>query len=50
METSDCVVAIEHGFFHDHGADERERFLAGAPGPEAEGASRARQRRRPLNK
>jgi hypothetical protein len=30
METSDCVVAVEPGFFHSHGADERDRFLAGA--------------------
>ena len=30
MDTSDCVVAIEPGFFHNRGADERDRFLAGA--------------------
>jgi hypothetical protein len=30
METSDCVVALEPGFFASHGADERDRFLAGA--------------------
>ncbi|MFI6705406.1 hypothetical protein ACIBF7_03175 [Nonomuraea sp. NPDC050478] len=30
METSDCVVALEPGFFHNRGADERDRFLAGA--------------------
>src|SRR5262245_35495359 len=29
-ETSDCAVAIEPGFFHSSGADERKRFLAGA--------------------
>lgn len=29
-ETSDCAVAIEPGFFHGRGADERNRFLAGA--------------------
>lgn len=30
MESSDCPVAIEPGVFHDQGADERRRFLAGA--------------------
>ncbi|MEV4691354.1 hypothetical protein AB0K27_09560 [Micromonospora echinospora] len=30
METSDCAVAIEPGFYHSEGADERDRFLAGA--------------------
>lgn len=30
METSDCAVAIEPGFFHNRGADERDRFFAGA--------------------
>lgn len=30
METSDCVVALEPGFFHNRGADERNRFFAGA--------------------
>jgi hypothetical protein len=30
MESSDCAVAIEPGHFHNHGADERQRFLAGA--------------------
>lgn len=30
METSDCAVALEPGFFHSYGADERDRFLAGA--------------------
>jgi hypothetical protein len=30
METSDCVVAVEPSIFHSHGADELERFLAGA--------------------
>jgi hypothetical protein len=30
METSDCAVALEPGFFTGHGADERDRFLAGA--------------------
>jgi hypothetical protein len=29
MDKSDCVVAIEPGFFHNRGADERDRFLAG---------------------
>ncbi len=30
METSDCIVALEPGFFHSQGANERDRFLAGA--------------------
>jgi hypothetical protein len=30
METSDCAVALEPGFFHGQGATERGRFLAGA--------------------
>lgn len=30
MESSDSVVALEPGFFHSQGADERDRFLAGA--------------------
>jgi hypothetical protein len=30
METSDCPVALEPGFFAGRGADERDRFLAGA--------------------
>jgi hypothetical protein len=30
METSDCVVALEPGSFASQGADERDRFLAGA--------------------
>jgi hypothetical protein len=30
METSDCVVALEPGYFASYGADERDRFLAGA--------------------
>ncbi len=33
METSDCVLALEPGFFASHGADERDRFLAGARRP-----------------
>lgn len=30
METSDCAVALEPSIFHGHGADELDRFLAGA--------------------
>jgi hypothetical protein len=30
METSDCVVALQPGFYHNQGADELDRFLAGA--------------------
>jgi hypothetical protein len=30
MESSDCAAALEPGFFHGRGADERDRFLAGA--------------------
>ena len=30
METSDCVVALEPSIFHGRGADELDRFLAGA--------------------
>lgn len=30
METSDCAVALEPGFFSSSGADERNRLLAGA--------------------
>lgn len=30
METGDCTVAIEPSIFHGRGADERNRFLAGA--------------------
>ena len=29
-ETSDCAVAVQPGSFHNRGADERDRFLAGA--------------------
>ncbi len=27
METSDCVVAIEHGFMHNHGVDDETASL-----------------------
>jgi hypothetical protein len=30
METSDCVVAVEPSMYHNYGATELERFLAGA--------------------
>jgi hypothetical protein len=30
MDTSDCPVALEPSIFHSHGADELDRFLAGA--------------------
>lgn len=30
QESSDCAVAIEPGYFHNRGAFERDRFLAGA--------------------
>lgn len=30
METSDCAAAIDPGIFHDRGAQELDRFLAGA--------------------
>jgi hypothetical protein len=30
METSDCAVAVQPSIFHGRGADELERFLAGA--------------------
>lgn len=30
METSDCSVAVEPGFYHNQGADECDRFLAAA--------------------
>jgi hypothetical protein len=30
METSDCAVALEPGFYHGQGDTERDRFLAGA--------------------
>jgi hypothetical protein len=30
MDTSDCPVAVEPSIFHNHGADELDRFLAGA--------------------
>ena len=30
METSDCAVALEPSVFYQHGADELQRFLAGA--------------------
>lgn len=30
MESSDCAIAIEPGVFHNRGAAERDRFLAGA--------------------
>ena len=30
MESSDCAVALEPGFFAGRGDDERDRFLAGA--------------------
>jgi hypothetical protein len=30
METSDCSAALEPGFFHNRGAAERARFIAGA--------------------
>jgi hypothetical protein len=29
MDTSDCPVAIQPSVFHNHGADELKRFLAG---------------------
>lgn len=29
-ESSDCAAALDPSIFHDHGADELERFLAGA--------------------
>jgi hypothetical protein len=32
MDTSDCPVAIEPSIFHNHGAAELKRFLAGARG------------------
>jgi hypothetical protein len=32
METSDCAAALDPSIFHGHGADELERFLAGARG------------------
>jgi hypothetical protein len=30
METSDCAITIEPGYFTGHGLDERRRFIAGA--------------------
>ncbi len=30
MESSDCAAALDPSIYHDHGADELERFLAGA--------------------
>lgn len=30
METSDCAAALEPGFFHNQGASERDRYIAGA--------------------
>jgi hypothetical protein len=30
METSDCAAALDPSIFHGHGADELDRFLAGA--------------------
>jgi hypothetical protein len=30
METSDCAAALDPSIFHGHGADELQRFLAGA--------------------
>jgi hypothetical protein len=30
MDSSDCPVAVEPSIFHNHGADELKRFLAGA--------------------
>jgi len=32
METSDCAAALDPSVFHSHGADEWQRFLAGAGG------------------